>query len=90
VIISVAPSGPLATLGIEATVHPPSKTSLRACAGSQLKPSYLAAHERVRLGLLSSDPDPVHGFPLRETWPSTPHAYVRPHRLAPRVGIQPR
>jgi hypothetical protein len=71
-------------------VHPPSKTDLRAYASSQLKPSYPAAHERVRLGLLSSDPDPVHGFPLRETWPSTPHTHVRPHRPAPRVGIQSR
>ena len=72
------------------TVHPPSKTNLRAPAGSRLKPSYPTAHERVRLGLLPPGPDPVHGVPLRRTWPSTPLTGVRPHRPAPRVGIQPR
>ena len=71
-------------------MHPPSKTGLQAPTGSQLRPSYPAAHGRVRLGLLPSGPDPVHGFPLRGTWPSTPHAGVRPHRPAPRVGIRPR
>ena len=74
----------------EATVHPPSKTDLRAPAGSRLGPSSPAAHERVRLGLLPPGPDPVRGVPLRRTWPSTPLADVRPHRPAPRVGIQSR
>ena len=38
---------------------------------SQLRNGSLAAHGKIRLMLLGSPPDMVHGFPLRKTVPST-------------------
>ena len=48
-----------------------------------------AAHEKLRLMLLGSPPDMVHGFPLRETGPSSLLTGVRRHRKLPRSGIHP-
>jgi hypothetical protein len=65
--------------------------------GSPSAASHITADRQTVLGsrprLAGADLGPTEapsGFPLRETWPSTPHTDVRSHSPAPRMGIQPR
>ena len=54
------------------TAHPTSNTSYTRYPRSQLRNGNLTAHGEVRLMLLGSPPDMVHGTPLRKTKSSTP------------------
>ena len=53
--------------------------------GSQLRNGNPAAHGKIRLMLLGSPPDMVHGFPLRETVPSTLFIKSRQYTIQARV-----
>jgi len=48
-----------------------------------------AAHGKIRLMLLGSPPDMVHGFPLRGTDSSSPLILVGQYIAHPRAGIHP-
>ena len=58
-------------------------------AGSRLEPGSLAAHGKLRLMLLGSPPDMIHGIPLRKTGLSTLLTGVSQHSTHPRSGISP-
>ena len=53
---------------------------------SKLKNGCLAAHGTIRLVLLGSPPDTVHGIPLRKTDLSTPLTQGRRHSDKPGCG----
>ena len=53
---------------------------------SKLKNGNLAAHEKIRLMLLGSPPDMVHGISLRKTNLSTPLTQVRRCAVSPGCG----
>ena len=57
--------------------------------GSRLRSGSPTAHEAIRLVLLGSPPDTVHGAPLRGTDPSSLLTRVRRHNVAPGAGIHP-
>jgi len=56
---------------------------------SQLGPGTLTAHKSVRLVLLHSCPDTVHGFLLRETRTSAPLIKGSSAKYKPQIGITP-
>ena len=56
---------------------------------SQLGPGALTAHRSVRLVLLHSCPDTVHGFLLRETQTSAPLIKGSSAKYKPQIGITP-
>ena len=72
------------------TAHPPSNAHSTRYPNSQLRHGALAAHEAIRLMLLGSPPDMVHGTSLRETESSTPLIGVRRHSVHPPSGVHPR
>ena len=72
------------------TAHPPSNAHSIRYPNSQLRHGALAAHEAIRLMLLGSPPDMVHGTSLRETESSTPLIRVRRHSVHPPSGVHPR
>ena len=51
--------------------------------GRQLRPGFPAAHRRIRLMLLPSGPDMIHGPQLHRTRPSTLLTDSGPHRFGP-------
>ena len=53
---------------------------------SQLRNGNPAAHGKIRLMLLGSPPDMVHGIPLRKTDPSTPLTQSRQYIGKPGCG----
>ena len=57
--------------------------------GSRLRSGNPAAQVAVRLVLLGSPPDTVHGAALRRTDPSTPLTEVGRHNISPGAGIHP-
>ena len=57
--------------------------------GSRLRSGNPAAQVAVRLVLLGSPPDTVHGAALRRTDPSTPLTEVGRHNIGPGAGIHP-
>ena len=57
--------------------------------GSRLRSGAPTAHETVRLVLLGSPPDTVHGAALRGTDPSSLLIWGRRHILAPGAGVHP-
>ena len=71
------------------TAHPPSNAYHTRYPRSQLRNGTLAAHAAIRLMLLGSPPDMVHGTALRETKSSTPLTWVRRSSTHPRSGIHP-
>ncbi len=56
---------------------------------SQLRIGLLAAHGQIRLMLLGSPPDMIHGSPLRETDPSTPLIRTGGTTQYPGAGVHP-
>ncbi len=56
---------------------------------SRLRDGSPAAHRKIRLMLLDSSPDMVHGILLRRTGSSTLLIRVRQYSLSPRKGIHP-
>ena len=71
------------------TAHPPSNAYHTRYPGSQLRNGALAAHAAIRLMLLGSPPDMVHGTALRKTESSTPLTRVRRYSTHPPSGIHP-
>ena len=70
--------------------HPPLYTRYIRYRNSWLRPGDITAHGKVRLMMLGSPPDMVHGSPLRETEPSTLLITVRQHIGYPGAGVRPR
>ena len=66
-----------------------SKCTHRRYLYSQLGPGTLTAHKSVRLVLLHSCPDTVHGFLLRETRTSAPLIKGSSAKYKPQIGITP-
>jgi hypothetical protein len=61
--------------------------SVPRCSPSRrLRSGSPAAPGAIRLGLLPSGPDPVHGAPPRRTQPSTPRARCVPNGRHPQAG----
>ena len=71
------------------TAHPSSNAYHTRYPCSQLRNGNLAAHAEIRLMLLGSPPDMVHGTALRKTKSSTPLTWVRRYSIHPQSGIHP-
>ena len=71
------------------TAHPSSNAYQTRYPRSQLRNGTLAAHAAIRLMLLGSPPDMVHGTALRKTKSSTPLTWVRRSNTHPQSGIHP-
>ena len=56
---------------------------------SRLKNGIPAAHGKIRLVLLGSPPDTVHGIPLRRTGLSSLLKTVRRYSISPGAGVHP-
>ena len=71
------------------SAHPVSNALHRRYPDSLLRSGALTAHRMIRLVLLRSRPDTVHGVPLRETRTSTPLFRGGPTKKRPRQDITP-
>ena len=69
--------------------HPHLNKPERPKQSSQLRNGNPAAHKKIRLMLLGSPPDMVHGILLRKTISSTPLTLFKANRTCPGVGIHP-
>ena len=71
------------------TTHRPLKPHYARYLNSRLRSGSPAAHAHIRLVLLGSPPDTVHGQALRRTDPSSLLFWGRRHNKAPGAGIRP-
>lgn len=71
------------------TTHRPLKPHYARYLNSRLRSGSPAAHAHIRLVLLGSPPDTVHGWALRGTDPSSLLIWGRRHIPPPGAGIHP-
>ena len=71
------------------TAHRPLKTALCPLPRQPAQEREPRGTGAVRLVLLGSPPDTVHGAALRGTDPSSPLTWVRRHNAVPGAGIHP-
>ena len=71
------------------TTHRPLKPHYARYLNSRLRSGSPAAHAHIRLVLLGSPPDTVHGWTLRRPDPSSLLIQVRRHSVTPGAGIHP-